>query len=139
LPDGDIEPRRAGIGDGPVDPVAPPCFELQAEPADRRAVDQVVRQRIAGNGTRPDRQGAFRRRRNEARFAGQHRRPDPAVRVGGAEEEQRELGIELAMLVGHRVADHAPPRLVHLVRDPQARLDFPFPPVERRFTVGHRH
>ena len=102
-----VKPRAWAIGDAAVQSVAPARVRLDAQQPDRRAVAQRSGQRIVLPGLRAHHELARIRRTGEAGLARQRRRPGLRLRIQAAHDEERQLGEEFAVLVGHVVADHA--------------------------------
>jgi hypothetical protein len=109
-----------------------PRFELNAEQAQCRALAQVPGQRIAGHGLRGHDERSGRRRAHKAGRARQNARPEPARIIHAAEHEQRQGLEQLAVLVGHFIANPVATSALDLLAHPEVRLHPLLAGVKRR-------
>lgn len=82
-------------------------MQLDAQQAERGPLHELPRQRIAGRRQRIDAQVRGIGRMREAGGRREHAGPGLQIGVEAADHEERQLGEEFAVLVGHVVADHA--------------------------------
>src|SRR5262249_45326914 len=105
------EAQPIGPNDAPIHPVAAARLELDAEQADRRARHDVGGERIAMAGPGIDLERPRIRRGDEAWMPDQDRGPRLALRIEAADNEERQLAEQLAMLIGHEIANDFAPDL----------------------------
>src|SRR5262249_3991727 len=112
LMNADREAQLIGRNDDPVHTVAAARLELDAEQSDRRAGHDVGGERIAMAGPDIDAQRPRVWRGDEAWMPHENRGPGPALRIEAADHEERQLAEQLAMLIGHEVANDLAPDLL---------------------------
>ena len=88
-------------------------MELDPEQPDRRAIDQRRRGRVLRIGVSGEGEVLGIGAGHETGLAAQQRHPGIARRIDRAEHDERELAIEVAVLVGHVVADHPATECLH--------------------------
>src|SRR5262249_14551125 len=103
---GETRPVRIK-GDCAVDPIAAARVEFDAETADHHAVAQCLVEWIAGEWPRSDVQELWCWRVEGARRSDQRRGPGAALLIHRRDEEERELGKELAVLLRQVLANEA--------------------------------
>jgi hypothetical protein len=133
LVDMDHETLLIAARDVAVEPVAPPRMRFYAQQPDGHAGREARSQRVVRQRLGADYQPLRIGRRDEARRARQNRGPRLALGVQGARKQERQLHEELAMLVGHVIANHARPGF----GQPRARAGA-FLPRELAFMEGGR-
>ncbi len=128
--------------DHAIHPVAAAGVRLDAQQADGSAGHQRRVQGIVRQGGGADMHRRIIRRADESGWIGQHRCPRLPLRIERAQYHKRQLREEVAMLVGHAVADHLPAGARELVAHAQPVLQRAFAGVKRRRAVvgigGHR-
>ena len=111
---GDREAAGIGGDDMAVHAIAPARPELDAQQADRRAGLQRRQKRIARDGARGDVEAAGIGAGDEARRPRQQRGRGHPLGVDRAQDHEGKLGKEIAMLLGHEIAEDRPADPVHL-------------------------
>lgn len=129
---GEMGKHPGGMTQHAIDAIAPPRGEVDAEHADHGAVFQPGIGRVGGFPRNSEVEPARVGRRQEARPTGAQRGPYPAVGRHRAQHDEWQLRIELAMLVGHVVANIAATDIVHFGEYARARLQGEFSGVPGR-------
>jgi hypothetical protein len=118
--------------DAAIHSVAPARGQFDAQQAQRRTRLQCRRQRIALRRQRRDVEPARIGAAGKSRGTGEQRDPGPAGIIHRSQQQERKLGEERAMLVGHESANAVPPGALHPLGEAEAFMHGAFALVPGR-------
>ena len=124
LTDRDLETLTILPPDRAVQAVAASGDEIHPHQTDRVAVFHAAFRRISPVARRLDRKRRRIRRMQKSGPASADGRPGQAIRIDGADRNERQKRKELAMLIEQEVPQHPSADCVHLIDDAHACLQF---------------
>nr|WP_287147725.1 hypothetical protein [Aeromonas sp.] len=119
---GDAQALRVTPDHITVKAIAPTGMQLDAQQADGRTVLQRLRGRIARAEHAIQPQQVWLRGMGKADRTFEDAGPGAPLGVYRAQQQERQLPVEIAVLVGHMVADHPPAKCFHTLGNTHALL-----------------